>query len=611
MERFGARFLSFACCMYAMSVSTSYAANVQYLWDKTQNVKELQQITIINDVKSLKEAIPDKAQLFHLNNKSPSSNYEYRLRSAFIDPENVTHARYDEFYKNLRVLWADTVVHNLKSQSINGTFVTDIEKDLSSITPKLTEAEVIAIAKHDFIKNVAPKSKDTSRLMNIELIIYPYAKDGKSENIASLAYYINYITLGINNKLANPIYIIDANSGVILNYFDDLKRDQEVGTGPGGNTNTNLNINQYNYGSGAAPLLGSLLVQPNSGFCTWGNRGVAVVSLNNATNNPSIFPILQDNEFNYPTVTNPTCNNTGDGTNGAYSPNDDVLYFGTQTYSLFAHTSIRSPQAPLGQNNPAIRYYVHINSTDAFAQPAGCGNVPDACYNQQIVLANGTDGGTPQTFPVVGYDVVGHETAHIYMGLTSGLIYANQSGGINEAFADITGVALGAFIRNSYSWFPPLSHYGYFASNSAYSFWAQGALDSIPTSIQTSALRYLFNPPLDGNSIDNARDFVPGMNVHYSSGVYNKAFYNMSLGLGNGALINIPAILQAYRFMVVANDAYWTRNMNFNQASCGVLLAAQNPVYGGNNYAFNIVKQAFAAVGVHCMRVIDNISVTK
>jgi pseudolysin len=610
MERFNARLLSLACCLYVIGVSDLYAANVQYLWDKTQNIKELQQVIVINHVESLKETIPGKAQLFHLNNKATPGNYEYRLRNAFIDQENVTHARYDEFYKNLRVLWADTVVHNLKSQSINGTLVTGIEKDLPSITPKLTEAEAIAIAKQDFMKNFAPNSKDTSRLMKTELVIYPYAKDDKSANIAYLAYYINYYATGKNNKLVSPTYVIDANSGAVLNYFDDLKRDQATGTGPGGNTNTNLNVNQYNYGTGAAPLLGFLLVQPNVGLCTWGNRGVAVVSLGNATNNPSVFPILQDNEFNYPIVTNPTCANVGDPTNGAYSPNDDVLYFSTQAYALFAQNSIKNPKAPFGQNNPTIKYYVHINSTQAFAQPAGCGGVPDACYNQQIVLANGTDGVTSQTFPTVGYDVVGHETAHIYIALTSGLVYENQSGGLDEAFADITGVALGAFVKNSFSWFPPLSNYGYFAVNNAYSFWSQGALDSIPTTNQSSALRYLYNPPLDGNSIDNASNFTSGMDVHFSSGVYNKAFYNMSLGLGNGILINVPAILKAYRFMVVANDAYWTRNMNFNQASCGVMLAAQNPVYGGNTFTFNIVKQAFAAVGVHCMRVMDNISVT-
>src|SRR3546814_1297427 len=39
------------------------------------------------------------------------------------------------------------------------------------------------------------------------------------------------------------------------------------------------------------------------------------------------------------------------------------------------------------------------------------------------------------------------------------------------------------------------------------------------------ALRYMANPPQDGASIGHADDYYSGMDVHYSSGVYNKAFY--------------------------------------------------------------------------------------
>jgi Zn-dependent metalloprotease len=42
------------------------------------------------------------------------------------------------------------------------------------------------------------------------------------------------------------------------------------------------------------------------------------------------------------------------------------------------------------------------------------------------------------------------------------------------------------------------------------------------------ALRYMHDPPLDGSSIDHASDYYTGLDVHYSSGVYNKAFYLLS-----------------------------------------------------------------------------------
>ena len=40
------------------------------------------------------------------------------------------------------------------------------------------------------------------------------------------------------------------------------------------------------------------------------------------------------------------------------------------------------------------------------------------------------------------------------------------------------------------------------------------------------------NPPDDGRSIGHFRDYTEGMDVHYSSGVYNKAFYLLSVSSG-------------------------------------------------------------------------------
>ncbi len=614
MERFKLRILSLVSCLAVTGTMPLHAAVVQYLWDKTSNVPALKQVTVVNQASSRKEIIPPQAQLFDLGHPLKRGQYEYRLRNAFIDPQKVTHARYDEYYRHLRVLWADTVVHRKKSQSINGTFVTDIEKDVPTIQPKLSADAAVAIAKHDFSKNVARKNIVNVKAAQTELVIYPYGKDANGSDVAHLAYYVSYYANLDNHKLSNPTYVIDANTGIVLTYFDNLKRlEQEVGKGPGGNTNPVLTNGVYNYGVGAAPLLGALLIQtdtPAVGTCTWGNRGVAVVDMGNATNNPSVFPIMQDNEFNYPVRTITPCNlgtnyiNPGDATpNGGYSPIDDILYYGTQTYNLFVNNSLRNPRFPFGTNVPAIRYYVNLDSTDAFAQNSGCGNVPDSCYNQQAVFGNGET----QMYPQVGYDVVGHETAHIYVGLTSQLVYANQSGALNEAFADITGATLGAYIGQTYTWFPPISSQAPLNNPLGISFWTQGALDSKVS----PALRYLYNPPLNGSAIDNAANYTPGMGVHDGSGVYNKAFYNMSVSFGSGAIVNYPAILRAYRFIVAANDTYWTSNTDYNHGACGVMMAANNPALGGGPAFLNATRNAFAAVGVHCTRGLNNISVTE
>jgi len=42
------------------------------------------------------------------------------------------------------------------------------------------------------------------------------------------------------------------------------------------------------------------------------------------------------------------------------------------------------------------------------------------------------------------------------------------------------------------------------------------------------ALRYMDQPSRDGRSIDTVDQYVKGMDVHYSSGVYNRLYYLMS-----------------------------------------------------------------------------------
>ncbi len=51
---------------------------------------------------------------------------------------------------------------------------------------------------------------------------------------------------------------------------------------------------------------------------------------------------------------------------------------------------------------------------------------------------------------------------------------------------------------------------------------------SIVKGAATDALRYFKNPTQDGQSIDNAKDYNDALDVHYTSGVFNKAFYNLA-----------------------------------------------------------------------------------
>ncbi|HMT37130.1 MAG TPA: M4 family metallopeptidase, partial [Thermomonas sp.] len=102
------------------------------------------------------------------------------------------------------------------------------------------------------------------------------------------------------------------------------------------------------------------------------------------------------------------------------------------------------------------------------------------------------------------------------------------------------------------------------------------------------ALRYMNNPPLDGSSIDNAANYTSSMDVHYSSGVYNKAFYLLATKAGWNTQ-------KAFAVFARANANYWVASTTFNQGACGAETAASDL-----GYTVADVTAAFTSVGVSC-----------
>src|SRR3546814_5263210 len=86
-----------------------------------------------------------------------------------------------------------------------------------------------------------------------------------------------------------------------------------------------------------------------------------------------------------------------------------------------------------------------------------------------------------------------------------------------------------------------------------------------------TALRWMCTPTMDGGSIDNAADFTSTMDVHYSSGVYNKAFCLLAKTTGWDTK-------KAFQVFALANKVYWNATTTFNSGACGVESAAQDQI---------------------------------
>ena len=301
----------------------------------------------------------------------------------------------------------------------------------------------------------------------------------------------------------------------------------EVGTGPGGNEKTGM----YNYGTD----FGKLDVEENDTTCTMNDPNVATVDLNHGTTGSTPF------SFTF-------YDNTHKAINGAYSPLNDAHYFGGVVFNMYS-AWVGSP--PL---TTQLQMRVHYST-----------NYDNAFWDGTAMTFG--DGFTV-FYPLVSLDVAAHEVSHGFTEQNSNLIYSGQSGGINESFSDIAGEAAESYSRGTNDF---LAGYDILKG--------------------PGALRYMEDPTLDGLSIGHASDYVPGMDVHYSSGVYNRAFYILAhqdeLGWG---------VKKTFKLWAQANDNIWTPSETFTSAYYGLLEAAVAPDYSAQDSLD--IEAAFYQVGI-------------
>lgn len=287
----------------------------------------------------------------------------------------------------------------------------------------------------------------------------------------------------------------------------------------------NLKTGKYEYGTDYSPLI-------VTNDCIMRNADVIAVNLNNATSGSTPF------QFTCP-------RNTFKTVNGAYSPINDAYFFGNTIVNMYRdYLDLR----PISQT---LLMKVHYSR-----------NYENAFWDGSSM--NFGDGAS-MFYPLVAVDVSGHEVSHGFTEQNSGLQYLKQSGGINEAFSDMAGEATEYYLRGTNDF-------------------------KVGTDIfkGDGALRDMANPGSDGHSIDNAAQYTDQLDVHYSSGVFNKAFYLLATKSGWDTR-------RAFQVMADANQLYWTQTSTFNQAACGVEKAA-----GNRGYSVSDVIDSFDQVGVTC-----------
>lgn len=615
-SKFFSRSLTSYFAVFALTIvagglcENTYAANSHEVWGDANSLAELQQFYINNKTAAAKIGTPKLYLPAPASSATSSKSLDQlTLIAASKDGRGVYHDRYDQYFRGLPVWGSQLIFHisNKKSASlVNGRLTTEIEKDIDAIKPTLAEGEVLKIAANKYSHFSLPQTK---------LIIYVDSRAPAAK--AKLAYTVTFFVQG-KNSIEKPFYIIDANSGEIYQQWNDLRtvagdlpgedsantasgqsktsavtqipqansqlKGSKIGIGFGGNTKWHEEYPngpyKFQYGKSIPGLmsLSNFEVTAVGRRCFMKSADFEVASLYSFDPKFLESPVLYapiNQESNYPTR-NFTCPLGLDKEdNGGLALDNDVMFGVTTTINMYRDVyGFDKPFWKVGETPITIRAYSHVRDYDnAFAINGGeeieKGELHK--WHSQIWIGSGY-----KTFyPLSDLETIAHELSHVFTDAHSELIYESQSGGINEAFSDMAGAAAIDYVKKQYTWYP--------------FDWTIGKMTTKVTGyFQGKPLRYFYNPPLDGRSIGNAHDYYEGLDVHLSSGVFNKAFYLLSISPG-------WSIEKAFTVFANANAIYWIPSSTFNEASCGVIQSAQDLGMPTAD-----VVSAFAGVGVVC-----------
>jgi vibriolysin len=342
---------------------------------------------------------------------------------------------------------------------------------------------------------------------------------------AVLCYDVTLTIISPGN-MKRPGFFIDANSGQILRKMQRLQNS--VINAVGGNVKSKIN-----YGADFPPL--EVTKGSKGKRCRLKSKYVRVYDLQSATELPK-----GSRPFKF------RCEDgLHDESNGGFSPMSDAFYMSQRVFEMFEEWA-DTPVVP----DPPIDIWVHYGELKFTAMYNGI----------NIVFGDGDK----NFFPLTTYDVVGHEFAHIFTESHSNLEYENQSGGINEAYSDLAGEAFELYATGTYD-----LHVGSKADKN-----------------DNEGIRDLCNQNKDGESIVHVKDYHDKMEVHLSSGIFNR----VSCLLMKEPTIGLKVAFQIYTH---ANRFYWCPNSNFSEAACGILKAAYDL-----GHDTEIIRDALQGVGI-------------
>ncbi len=492
-------------------------------------------------------------QMFHLSTASlphaaslaagnPTDSLQ--LVNQHTDEKHVTHMRMQQEYAGVPVFGGYAIMHSRNaaksllqgsaSVRMNGIVYQGLDAELGQPEPLFIEQAKVAL--EQFKAKYARESISDEQVTRMVYI--------NAQSRAFWAYKVSVLIQHMDSIPERPTAIIDAQTFKPFENWNDVKTNRTVvkGQGYGGNKRTGM----YQYGVGL-PFL-EMTRDNTQGMCYMKNKDVTVIDMNNFLdmNNGKREPTLPM-AFTCALASDDTSaywtGYQADGMdlhNDGYSASNDALYVGSvikNMYSEWYNLDV------LTRNNAPMRLVMRVHYGQGMDNAFWDG--------RQMTFGDGAK----LMYPTVSIGVGAHEISHGFTEQHSDLMYTGQSGGMNESFSDMSAQAAEFFANGKNTW--------------------NIGGDIMKEENGYKVLRYMDIPSRDGRSIDRADQYRfrtqerPEMDVHFSSGVYNRMFYLLASQPGWD-------VRKAFNVMLKANMDYWTPYSNFRQGACGVLSAAQD-----------------------------------
>lgn len=470
------------------------------------------------------------------------------------DLNAITHIRMQQQYQGFSVIGGYAILHSKQPAqhllsgltanpkvNMTGLIYQKIQDDLGQASPDFIKKGNLALSKF--------KEQYQGQAISEEAVTPVVFID--DEHKAHWAYKISLFITHPDKIPERPTAYVNADTYEPFVQWDDVKTAQvpAKGVGFGGNSK----VGETGFGKDLPEL--DISRDNATATCFMSNKNVKVVDMEHDTsapNNAMSFDCktsIGNDSMTFWTGYN------GDGydrENGAFSPTNDALYAGHVIKHMYLDWY--NVEALEKANGKPMKLIMRVHYGYSYENAFWDG--------RQMTFGDGED----TFYPLVSLGVAAHEVSHGFTEQHSSLEYRGQSGGMNESFSDMAAQAA--------------DYYSIGTNN-----WMIGA-EITKEDSGLEALRYMDKPSRDGRSIDSADKYRSGLNVHYSSGVFNRLFYLIATKPNWNTR-------KAFDVMVKANMDYWTPSSTFNDGGCGVLQAAKDL-----NYSLNDVKSALDLVAV-------------